>query len=118
MAQKSFGNRNSSKTASEYLTIPSGTSTSDHIDVAGRSPIGFIIPSAMTGTSIKVQASVNGSNFYDLYYNGVAVTFPATVSTWQALPPAALAGVGFIQLVSNGTEAAAREIRVIGYEIG
>ena len=118
MAQKSLGNRNSSKTASEYLIIPSGTSTSDHIDVAGRSPIGFIIPSAMTGTSIKVQASVNGSNFYDLYYNGVAVTFPATVSTWQALPPAALAGVGFIQLVSNGTEAAAREIRVIGYEIG
>lgn len=118
MAHKSFGNRNSSKSASEYLTIPSGTSTSDYIDVAGRAPIGFVVPAAMTGTSIKIQASVNGEDFFDLYYNGVAVTFPATVSTWQAIPPAAMAGVGFIQLVSNGTEAAARSIRVIGYEIG
>lgn len=113
---KALGNKNSSKTASEYLLI-SGT-TSDSIDVRGRAPIGFILPATFTGATVKVQASVNGTNFHDLYYNGVLVSFPATVSTWQALPPAALAGVGFIRLVSSSTEAANREIRIIGYEIG
>ena len=74
------------------------------------------IPSAMTNTSIKIQGcETEGGTYRDLYYNGVLVSVPATVSTWQGLPPAAVYGYPYIKLVCTGVgnEAAARELTLL-----
>ena len=94
-------------------TIASGDTTSQAILLGGANLIAISIPAEFTNTSVKVQASFSPTDtFEDLYYNGVLVSLPATVSTKQKFVPGALVGLYAVKLVATGVgnEAAERTI--------
>ena len=98
------------------IAIANGGTTSAAINIGATAIRALGIPSAMTNTTVKVQGcDTEGGTYRDIYYNGVLVSVPATVSTWQGIPPAAIYGYPFIKLVCTGTgnEAAAREITLL-----
>lgn len=98
------------------VAIANGGTTSGAINIGASALRAIGIPAAMTNTSIKIQGcETEGGTYRDLYYNGVLVSVPATVSTWQGLPPAAVYGYPYIKLVCTGVgnEAAARELTLL-----
>lgn len=93
------------------FTIAASGTTSDAIDIESeKSGIAIVFPAAMTGTSVAIHGSFDGTTFYPVYSDGAAVTIPFTASSMHTIPPIKLFGVRFIRLVSNGTEASARTI--------
>ena len=68
-----------SEHASGTVAIASGASLSDAEDMVGRRLVGIIMPATWTSADITFQASIDGTNFYDLYDqdgNEVTVTSP------------------------------------------
>lgn len=98
----------------DAVTIALNASTSSTHDLMTNGFVGFIIPSAFTGTAITFTGSADGTNFFALY-NSDNSAFSITVSTsrYYCLNPADFLGMRYVRLVSNGTEAAARTITVI-----
>ena len=65
--------------ASGTVTIGAAASLSDAEDMKGRRLVGIIMPATWTTADITFQASIDGTNFYDLYDqdgNEVTVTSP------------------------------------------
>ncbi len=92
--------------------IASGQSVSATIDLAGTELCGLYIPSAFTGTSLKIQASPDGVAAFQTVQSAGA-DYSLTVAPSKYVPVenlAVLAGVRFVQLVSGSAEAAARSI--------
>lgn len=95
------------------VTIALNAATSDAILLGGANLIAVQIPGAMTGTSLKVQAQFGPNDDWDdLYYEGVLVSVPATVSTKQKFRPGAMVGLYAVRLVSSANELAARTIGI------
>ena len=98
------------------IAIANGGTTSAAINLGATAIRAIGIPATMTNTTVKVQGCTTEAGTYlDIYYNGVLVSVPATVSTWQGLPPAAVFGYPYIKLVCTGAgnEAAARELTLL-----
>lgn len=98
------------------VTIASGGVNSSEIMCDNTSIIAIAIPSAMTNTSVKVQAKFfEADDWEDLYYNGVLVSVPATVSTKQKFVPGSMVGLYKVRLVATGVgnEAADRVIQFV-----
>lgn len=96
------------------LTIPESSDTSDTVDLFATRMVGIVTPSAMTGTAVNVLASFDGVTFYP-YYNkdGVEVEIDIATNRWIGIVPADFAGIRYIKLVSNATEAAERLITIV-----
>ena len=98
---------NSLITSDLVTTIANGASVSDAIDLSGTTLCGYIMPSAWTSASITFQASVDGTNFYDLYDQyGTEVTHTVSPSRFVALTPSDMASIRYIKFRS-GTAASA-----------
>ena len=98
------------------IAIANNGTTSAAINLGATAIRAIGIPAAMTNTTVKVQGcDTEGGTYRDIYYSGVLVSVPATVSTWQGLPPASVFGYPYIKLVCTGVgnEAAAREITLL-----
>lgn len=102
--------RNEAYAVAITATIANGASVSNAILYAGfRSGI-FIMPGTFTGTHIGFKVSPDGSTWTDLYTAANAI-ISITVGVSRAYPfPAEALAAKYVQLVSDGTEAAARSI--------
>lgn len=87
------------------------------LDLRGVLLHGLVWPSAMTGTNVKMQGSVDGTTFYDVVdFNGTAVSFAVATFAgkmhWIAAETSgggiALNPAPYIRLVSDGAEASDR----------
>lgn len=94
-------------------TIAISTTTSGAVDLAGTDLIAILLPAAMTGTSIKFQASVDGTNFYDIYDGAGALASITTAADHYVQVPASVAPARWLKLVSGSTELAERTIQLI-----
>ncbi len=99
----------------ETVTIASSGTASNAIDIAenGWQLAGFIIPAAFTGTSISLQTSNTLDGTYVTVQDGAGadLTFAVTVSRFIPIPNLSLtAGLRFLKVVSNATEASSRVI--------
>ena len=95
------------------LTIASGQTTSDELNIGGASS-GVVIelPAAMTGTSIAIHGSVDGTNFSPIYNDGFALSITFVASSIQVISPSKMLGIDKIRLVSSGAEGATRSFNV------
>lgn len=106
-------------TKEHSVTISSGQSVSSAFDSHGAIVCGLIFPSAFTGVTLRLQASVDGTNYYDVYRSdGTPVVIETTVSAYIPLLPEEMAALRFIKLVSSSSEAADRTIKVIISTLG
>jgi len=96
-----------------HTHIDNGDVNSQEIILGGANLIAVQIPSAMTNTSLKVQAKFDADDDWDdLYYQGVLVSVSATPSTKQKFSPGSLVGLYSVRLVATGVgnETARREL--------
>jgi hypothetical protein len=98
----------------QVAAIASSATTSDAINLAGMNLVGLVMPAAFTGTTVTFQASVDGTNYFDVY-NTAGTQLSVTVGTSQyiCLWPSDLASIKNLKLVSGATEAAARSITLV-----
>lgn len=83
-------------------TIASSASLSDAIDVSGTTICGYIMPASWTSADITFQASVDGTNFFDLYDQyGIEVKHSAAASHFVQLTPADMASIRFVKFRSG-----------------
>ena len=93
------------------FTIPINSTASNAVRVDTNELNRILIPSAMDGTTLKVQhCETSDGTFTDLYYNNSQVLISSTVSTTQKFTPGTMYRLRYIRLVSNATETAARTI--------
>ena len=93
--------------------IASGQTTSQAIDVSGTTLCGLFIPASLTGTAVSLQASNAIGGTYVTVQDGAGNDLSLTVTLSRYIPInnlAITAGLRFIQVVSNASEAATRAI--------
>lgn len=97
------------------LTIASGQTTSDAIDLGSMGLVGFLMPSAFTGTSITFTGAFSDSDTYTALYNADNNAFSITVAVdrYYMLNPADFIGTRFVKFVSGSSEGAERTLKVI-----
>lgn len=103
-------------TATATITIASSTTISSSVNLNGLTIVGFIAPAAWTTSTLKIQGSMDGTNFYDIYdYTAAAV------SSWSAITAGAAYTVDvvnmlpftYIRFVAGTAQAANRSFTVI-----
>lgn len=99
--------------------IANGASLSGAVDLSGTVIVGYIMPSSWTNADITFQASINGTNFFDLYDQlGNEIKHKAGAGNYIAFPPAEFASVRFLKIRSGAaasavTQGAERQIRLV-----
>ena len=97
--------------ASGTLTISNGGTTSTALAITdGAAGVSVILPAALTGTALAVHGSADGTNYYPIYLDGIALSITFVASSIQSITPRATIGLVGLKLVSNGTEGADRSI--------
>lgn len=94
------------------VTIAISTQLSTVINCGGFSLCGVLLPTAFTGTVLTFQASVDGSNFYDVHSttSGTLLSYTVAPSTFCSIDPKDFHGVQFLKIKSGSSEAAARTL--------
>ena len=106
------------------VTIASGAATSGAVTVPlDKSPLAVIVPSVMTGTTLKFEVSDDGATYRKLYKEGTeySVTISASESRHVVLDRAAFRSVvggptttpTAIKVVSSSNEGAARTLQMV-----
>lgn len=96
---------------SATVTIASGQTVSNAIDLGEMAVVGLITPSAITSTAVTFQASAD-----NVTYNQVtkvdATVYSVTVSASKhiVIPPADLAGIRWLKVVAGSAEGGDRTI--------
>jgi hypothetical protein len=100
------------------LTIANAATTSDSLSVRGSSSgVCIELPSAMTGTTIAIHGSIDGTNFKPIYNDGVLLSLTYVASSIHVLSPTKLYGIEMIRLVSGSSEGAARTFNVTALRV-
>lgn len=103
------------------VTIASSGTTSGAVDLGGTTLAGLIMPASFTGTSVTFTVSDELAGTYRTVYaeDGVtAASADITAGGYIPLDYGLFMGARFIKIVSNATEAAAREIGVVSRPMG
>lgn len=99
------------------LTIPSGTTDSNIINVSQRTIVGLIVPAALNGIariSFKVAPTNNGNTLLPLYdITNTIVDTPIAVSRQILLDPTDFSGVAYVQVVANANATANTEFKLV-----
>jgi hypothetical protein len=77
---------------------------------------GIVFPAAMTGTTITLDFSFNGTTWYDVVEtDGTEVSYTVSAGNVVRVDPSgwAFASTGFLRIVSGSSEAADRTINLI-----
>ena len=97
----------------EYITVTigSGGTTTDIIDIKGKILVGIEMPATFTGTSLTILATNDNTNYKD-YYNsaGSKVSISVGTNRYIGLLPADFSGLERFKLVSSATEGSARSL--------
>lgn len=97
-------------------TIASSGTTSSAIDLYGAALVGIILPASMTGTAISLQMSNSISGTFVTVQDGDGADLSIGIAASKYVPLnnlALAAGLRFIKLVSNASEAAQRTITLV-----
>lgn len=100
----------------QTVKIAQSNQISDIVDCQGASPVGMVIPSAVTGTSISFFASLDAApnTFMQMTdAGGTDISVGVTANRYIPLDPSLFAGVQYLQIKSNSAEAADRLLQVI-----
>lgn len=87
---------------SDALTILSGQSLSDALDLKGRILTGVFLPAAWTAANLTFQASPDGGTYYDAWDQALEITVSAAASRFVAIDAQLFLGVRFLK-VRSGT---------------
>lgn len=101
----------------DTVTIANSGTVSTAITMENnRVPLAILMPSAFTGTSVKFQASTDGTNFFTVY--NAAADYEPTVaaSKYVTLNKTIMDSVKYLKVVSTSTELASRAITVVSGE--
>lgn len=104
------------RTSSTTVTIASGATTSAPVDVGEWLVAGIVTPAALTGTAFTFTASARAeTGTYRTCFDaaGTAISVAAAADRHILIEPQTFAGAGWLKLVSNAAEAAAREVTVV-----
>lgn len=95
-------------------TIPISSTTSNAVDLTSDGLVGFLMPSAFTGTTVTFLGSPDDVS-YGALFNSNAQQFSITVAAdrYFMLFPADFLGCRYVKFVSGSTEAAERVIKVM-----
>lgn len=95
------------------VTIANGATTSGALQITNDCAVVSIqTPAALTGTTLTLQGSQDGTNYGDVYLDGAVMTLTVTTSKVYQISPRATLGLASIRLVSGSSEGAARTILV------
>ncbi len=96
------------------VTILSGATTSDALNMEGEQLVAIEIPGAFTGTAITFTVATQGAD-YNAVYDTLGVQYSVTVAAnrYIPIPPYIFCGVKYIKLVSGSSEGGNRTIYVI-----
>lgn len=103
------------KTYENTAVIAASGTTSNAVDLEENDLVGVIFPASMTGTSVTITMAASLTGTYNTHYDqsGSAVTISVVNGSAAIDNLAHTAGLRFIKLVSNGTEAAERTITLV-----
>ena len=100
------------------VTISSGGTVSSALELGvGRTVLALVTPSALTGTALSFQASVDGSTYNTVTDEGSAYSVTAAASRFISIKAGLLAGARYIKVVSGSSEGADRTIEVVTREV-
>lgn len=93
------------------VTIASGQTVSEAVDLHGYSLLGVVTPAALTGSSMTFQGSVDGNTYNAIYdTSGNQLSMTVAASRFIAIAPTDLASCRYLKLVSGSSEGADRTI--------
>ena len=98
------------------IDISSDASNSLAVNCDNMLLCGIVFPSAMTGTAVTFDYSVDGTNFVDIKEtDGTEVSYTVSAGDAIRIDPSgwAFAGGGSIRITSGSTEAADRKIKLL-----
>lgn len=105
---------NTSILATGSVTIANGGTTSTAINVLGNILTAMIIP-AMTGTSLTLSVSYDGTTYYDYFdqYGSQPSIVVTSSARYIEIDEEDFVGAQYLKFVSNATELAERTITCI-----
>ena len=95
------------------LTIENGETQSDFFRLASANVIGILFPASMTGTTMTVEISFNGTDWKTL--TGVSLT--VTSDEALELTSATIFGWPYVRFVSGSAESGDKVLRVVTKEL-
>ena len=97
------------------LTIPNNQTTSSTYELNGTHLVAVLFPNAFTSSKLKIQGSLDGTNFYDVYgsESGTTKEIKVTVNTITVVENNYDNPFNFIRLVSNSAETAERILKIV-----
>jgi hypothetical protein len=96
------------------VTIASGQTTSGAIDLTDQEKLlAVTIPAEFTGTTITFTASVDGSTYLPVYYEGTQYSVSVGTSRFIALDPRVFASANYVRIVSGSSEGAGRSVGIV-----
>jgi hypothetical protein len=102
-------------TKATVVTIPNAGTTTPTISLEGnRFPLGVVMPSNFTGTTLTFKASpTEGGTPVPVYYESTLYSVTVAPDRHVSLNPNAFASVKFLQIVSGSTESSARNLTLV-----
>lgn len=98
----------------QTVTVASGNTTSDNVNLNGFGMVGLILPAALTSTAMTFTGSQDGTNFTALYNTaGTQLAITIAASRLVLFSPGDFVGINFVQLITGTAEGADRSIKVI-----
>ena len=82
-----------------------GTDTSLPVSIGtNQGAVSILFPAAMAGTSVELQGSFDGTNFYPIYQDGVKVAIAFVASSINCLRVGNIFGIQHFRLKSTAAE--------------
>ncbi len=99
---------------SATVTIADSATVSNAIDLGEMAIVGLQTPASMTGTAITFQASADNSTFVAVKkVDGTTYSMVTASSLYYVIPPADLAGIRYLKVVSGSAETGAKIITLL-----
>jgi len=98
----------------QSVTIASGGTTSEVVNLNGFGMVGIILPAALTSTSMTFTGSQDNVT-YSALYNVAGTQLAITVATSRIVlfSPGDFVGINYLKLIAGSAEGADRVIQVI-----
>lgn len=100
------------------VTIANTETTSGAADLGEMAVVGIQTPASLTGTSFSFLASADNSTFVEVRkVDGTVYTLTVTSSKYYVVPPADLAGIRYLKIVSGSAETGAKVISILQRQV-
>ncbi len=98
-----------------HFTIESGQTTSNAVDLGYHLLHAIYVPAAFTGTSLSMQASLDGENWFTVMRDGATYSLTVAASSAHILTPAEMA-FRYVRLVAGTAQASTVTLTAVAAE--